>query len=256
MSAVQISSIVFACVFGGALLGMFLRTILPEHHLSQDSKDVVKLGTGLIATMSALVIGLLIASAKGSFDTQGNEVKQSAANVALLDRVLAQYGPETQEARQVLRRATETWLNLIWPEDGSQRVDLGAVKKVTHSPIEILEEKIRNLTAQNEAQRELQARALHLCTDLTQTRMLLFGQFGSRSIPLPFLIVLIVWLAVIFLSFGLLAPRNATVVVVLLVCALSASGAIFLILEMDRPFEGLMKISGAPLRDTLARLGQ
>src|SRR5215475_3932836 len=103
MSATVISCIAFACVLGGALLGMFLRASLPEHHLSADSKDFVKLGTGLIATMAALVLGLLIASAKSSYDTLRGELTQVSANVILLDRLMAHYGPETSEARHLLR---------------------------------------------------------------------------------------------------------------------------------------------------------
>ncbi len=93
MSALTISLIAFACIFGGTLLGMFLRTILPGHHVSDESKDAVKLGTGVIATMAALVLALLIASAKGNYDTMSSDLRQASARVILLDRVMAQYGP-------------------------------------------------------------------------------------------------------------------------------------------------------------------
>ena len=105
MSDIAISMILFACVFAGALLGIYLRTALPEHHLSTESKDVVKLGMGLIATMAALVLSLLIASTKGSYDTQRSELRQLSANIMLLDRVLAHYGPETKDSRDLLRHA-------------------------------------------------------------------------------------------------------------------------------------------------------
>src|SRR5215470_3938357 len=119
MSAIAIGSIVFACVFGGALLGMLLRGLLPDRHLSADSKDVVRLGMGLLATMAALVLGLLIASAKGSYDTQRGEVTQMAANVVLLDRVLAHYGPESKDARDLLRRYVAQVLEQMWPTTGA-----------------------------------------------------------------------------------------------------------------------------------------
>ena len=119
MSPMVISWIIFACVFGGALLGMLLRNFLPEHHLNADSKDVVKLGMALIATMSALLLGLLIASAKGSYDAQSGEVIQISANILQLDRVLARYGPETKEARDVLRR-TALSLDRNWSEGTSR----------------------------------------------------------------------------------------------------------------------------------------
>ena len=98
MSPVAISFVAVACIFGGILLGAFIRTNLPEHHLSGESKDALKLGIGMIATLSALVLGLLIASAKSNFDTMNNGLKQAGSRVILLDRVLAQYGPETREA--------------------------------------------------------------------------------------------------------------------------------------------------------------
>lgn len=255
MSPMVIGWIVFGCVFGGALLGMFLRTALPEHHLSQDSRDLLKLGTGLIGTMAALVIGLLISSAKTTFDTQSNEVTQMAANVALLDRVLAHYGPETQGTRDLVRRVATAWVDRTWPEDGSAPVPPDTAKGAS-SPIEAIQDGIRGLVPQNEAQRELRSEALQLAGNMAQARGLFFQQFGSGGIPVPFLAMLVIWLAVIFVSFGLLAPSNPTIVAALLLCALSASGAIYLILEMERPFEGLMKISGTPVRVTLSHLGQ
>ena len=103
MSSTTISLIVFACVFGGALLGILLHAVLPQHHLSNETKDIVKLGMGLVGTMSALVLGLLVASAKGSYDAQSAELTQMSANIALLDRVLAHYGPETKETRDLVR---------------------------------------------------------------------------------------------------------------------------------------------------------
>src|SRR5262245_4834429 len=119
MSSLAIATITFAFIFGGTLLGMFLRTVLPEHHLSPDSKDVVKVGMGLIATMAALVLGLLTGSAKSSVDTQDAELKQMAANVLLLDRTLAHYGPDTKAIREQIRRVVEYKLAVTWPESGS-----------------------------------------------------------------------------------------------------------------------------------------
>lgn len=249
MSPMTITWIVFACVFGGALVGTFLRAVLPEHHLSTDSKDFVKLGTGLIATMSALVLGLLIASAKSSYDTRTGEVTQMSANIIMLDRAMAHYGPDTKEARELLRRSVVHTLDRMWPEDSSRPAQLAPTAES-----ESLYDKIQKLSPQNEAQRAVQAQALTLSTNLAQTSWLLVEQSGS--VPMPFLVVLVFWLAVIFVSFGLFAPSNATVVATLLVCALSVSGAIFLILELDRPFDGLIQISSASMRDALARLGR
>lgn len=248
----KVAVIVFACVFGGALLGMFLRVFIPEHHLGEDTKDVIKLGMGLIATMAALVLGLVIATAKNSYDTQDAAVKHSAAKVLLLDRLLSNFGPETKEARDLLRRTVAYRLDAIWPEDRSQRARLDAPESVfTERGIEA---RILQLSPRNDAQRWLQSQALQVGREIMETRWLVVGSLGS-SIPVPFLVVVVFWLTIIFASFGLFAPRNATVVVVLFLCALSVAGSIFLILEMDEPFEGLMKISSAPLRYTLSHLG-
>src|SRR5580693_9009243 len=117
-----IGGIVFAVVFGSALLAMFVRSALPEDHLSAESKDVVKLGIALIATMSALVLSLLVASAKSAFDTRSNQLVQASADMIMLDRALARYGPETNEARSLLRRSVATTLERFWPADGAKRI--------------------------------------------------------------------------------------------------------------------------------------
>jgi len=254
VSAMAISWIVFACVFGGALLGMFLRAALPDHHLSTDSKDVVKLGMGVIGTMAAIVLGLLIAAAQGSFREQRSEIIQLSANIIFLDRVLANYGPETKEARDLLRSAVVQTLNQMWPEDSSQPAQLHPAA----SKADFLLDKIQKLSPQNETQRSLQVQAQSLASNLVQTLWLLSVQ-QVKSIPVSFLIVLAVllfWFTTIFFGFGLFAPSNATVIAILVVSALSISGAIFLMVELFRPFEGLLRIPSDPLRDALSYLGQ
>ena len=246
MSAIGIGLIVLVCVFGGSLLGMFLHTILPEHHLSADSKDVIKLGMGLTATMSALVLALLTNSAKGSFDTQRNELTQMAANIILLDRILAHYGPETKDARDLLKGTVANMITRMCPEEGSAPL-------LEPVAAEAFYDKIQSLSPQNEVQRALQGQALKMSVDIGQARWLLFEQ-GGRSIPMPFLVLLIFWVTVIFLSFGLFAPRNATVIVTLFLCAISVSGAIYLIMELDHPFGGLVQISSASLRSALSQI--
>jgi hypothetical protein len=245
-----VSWIVFGIVFGGALVGIALRALLPEHHLSQDSKDVVKLGMGLIGTITALVLGLLIASAKSSFDAQKNLLTQMAANIGLLDRILAHYGTEAKEAREELRASVAKLIDQTWPESGSHSGPM-----VAPGALENLYEMIQALTPKGEGQVSLKAAAIKTITDIGQERWQLFAQKGS-SIPVPFLVVLVFWLAMIFASFSMFVRPNITVVVTLMICALSVSGAIFLILEMDRPFEGFMKISSDPLRSALEQMGR
>ena len=238
-------------MFGGALLGLLFRAVLPEEHLSTDTKDVVKLGIALIATMAALVLSLLIASAKSTYDTRRNQLLQVSADIMLLDRVLAHYGAETEDARAVLRRSVAVAIEQFWPPNGARPVTIDR----RASSVEAIYDKIQRLAPQSELQRSLQNQASTIALDLGRTRVLLFEQLGS-SIPLPFLVVLVFWLSIIFASFGLFAPRNFTVIATFFVCALSVSGAIFLILELDQSFEGLLQVSSAPLRTALAQLGQ
>jgi hypothetical protein len=251
VSPITIGWVVLTCVFGGALIGMALRRILPEHHLSTDSKDVIKLAMGLTATMSALVLALLIASAKSSYDAQRNELTQISANIILLDRGLAHYGPETKGARELLRGYVAQMLDQLWPTNRAMAGEL----EPTSAQGQEFYDTVEQLTPQNEIQSSIKAQALKMSIDLGQTRWLLFEQGGS-SIPMPFLVLLIFWVTIIFLSFGLFAPPNATVIAAMFLCALSVSGAIFLILELDRPFGGLIEISSAPLQRAFEHLGQ
>ena len=176
---------------------------------------------------------------------------QASADIVLLDRALSRYGPETKEARSLLQRLAAATLERFWPAEGAKPI---AIDPGT-SPVEALYDKIEALSPQTNAQRAMQSQALTLSADMGRTRLLVFENLGA-SIPLPFLVVLVFWLCIIFASFGLFAPRNGTVIAVLCVCALSVAGAIFLILELDRSFEGLLQVSSTPLRAALAQLGR
>jgi hypothetical protein len=225
-------AIALACVLGGTFFGMFLRNRLPKHHLSAATKDVVRLGTGLIGTIAGLVLGLLIASANSTFQTQSTQVQQLTANIVLLDRTLAQYGPETDLAHNLLRRGVASMADRIWRENGS---DSGKVAPFEASAAALsLYGEILKLSPRNETQRSLQARALDTVQDLGKTRLLLFAEAGM-AIPIPFLAVLISWLTIIFASFSLFADNNGTTIVALGIFAVSASAAIFLILELIPP---------------------
>lgn len=252
MMPIAIAVVVFACVFAGALLGMGLRKRLPPEHLSDNAKDVIRLAMGLVATMTALVLGLVIAAAKSSYDTQDDAVRHSAAKILLLDRVLANYGPEAQGTRAFLKQLITDRVATIWPEDGVRRgkLDTPQVAFATQT----IETSILQLAPRDEVQRWLQSEALRIGGDLSETRWLVLAQARS-AIPVPFLVVVVFWLTVLFASFGLFAPRNGTVLGVLLVCALSVGAAMFLILEMDGPFEGIIRVSGAPMRYALTHLG-
>jgi hypothetical protein len=229
---------------------MLLQRIVPERHLSTESKDFVKLGMGLIGTMAALVLGLLVGSAKSSYDSQKNNLVQMAVKIILLDRALAHYGPDTKEPRGMLRAAVTRVLAEIWPDDSSQPAQLDP----TAARAEGLYDQIQALAPKTDAQRQLKGEALTIARDIGQLRWSLFQQSGSAISPL-FLLVVVFWLSVIFAGFGLTAPTNPTTTVTLMLCALSVAGALFLILELDRPFGGMIQISSTPLRNALAQLG-
>jgi membrane-bound ClpP family serine protease len=156
-----------------------------------------------------------------------------------------------KEARSVLQRSVAATVERFWPADGARPIAIDPEA----SPVDALYDKVEELSPQSDVQRSLRSQALTTALDVRRMRLLLFEHLGS-SIPAPFLVVLVFWLCIIFASFGLFAPRNATVITVLGVCALSVSGAIFLILELDRSFEGLLQVSGAPLRAAVAQLGR
>jgi hypothetical protein len=250
VSSVAIASIAFACIFGGILLGMFLRTALPEHHLSSDTKDVVRVASALVGTMAALVLGLLISTAKNAYDTRNSELAQVSADIVLLDSMLRHYGPETKDIRSLPRLSVATTIERIWSANGARDAGIDA----PISPAETLYDKIGELQPSSEYQRSLQTQALAMMIGIGNTRFLLIQQIDSTIHP-AFLAVLVFWLTIIFASFGLFGPRNATVMAVLLVCALSAASAIFLILDLDQAFTGTFQTSSAPLRQALAHLG-
>jgi hypothetical protein len=254
MNALAAAAIVFAFVSGGAVLGMLLRGILPAHHLSDESRDVVRLGTGLVATMAALVLGLLVASAKGSYDAQKDGLDEITANLTLLDSTLAQYGPATQEARAILRSTVGAAIARLWPADTSRESTLGEAETTAGGKSFYAE--VLSLTPATETQRTLQAQALAIASDLARARLLLVAQQETARISGVFLVVLVSWLVALFASFGLFAPRNATVLAALLIAAFSVSGAIFLILELDEPFAGVIQISSASIRDAFIHLGE
>ena len=241
------------CIFGGAVLGLLLSGLLPEGHLRDKSKDTVKVVTGMIATLAALVLGLLISSANTSFDAVDAAITQSAAKVILLDRALANYGPETKGAREHLRNTVIDGMNMFWPEEKATGAGFEGFERA--SGMEELQTKIRELTPVTDLQRHLLSDADKLSGEMLEARWLLIAQ-AQHEIPRTFLVVLLFWLTILHISFGLLAPRNATAVSMLLISALSVSGAMLLILEMYQPLNGMIKVSSAPLRKAVEHLGR
>jgi hypothetical protein len=253
VNSITIGLLTAGCTFSGALIGVWLQKRLPRHHLDIDSQEVVKLGAGMIATVTALVLGLLVSSAKGTFDTINDGVKQSSAKIILLDRILAQYGPEAQGIRDQMKRSLAASV-----EAGRLRKPAGASGQVAvqfTNRVEGVQGLLRALPPQTQGQRQLLTQAQQVAGDMSQTRWLLMEE-AQNELPFPLLVILIGWLTVLFVSFGLFAPRNATVLSVLLVCACSMAAAVFLILELNRPLDGFIKVSSAPLRNALEYLGR
>lgn len=253
MNHLLIALVSFACLFGSASLGWYLRDRLPGHHLNEASVSVIKLATSLIATMAALVLGLLISSAKGTFDKANAELVETAAQVLQFDRVLARYGPETQAVRDILRRNYLGIVAVLATGDTLQLKRLNDHEAIKRS--EALRREVEQLPALDAEHAALKVSALSIMDEVFAMRGLLMLQTTS-SVPPALLIALIVWLSIIFGTFGLFTARNGTVSAVVLMCALSTSVSILLIEELNRPLDGLIGVSLDPMRDTLSRLGQ
>lgn len=233
---------------------MWLHKVLPERHLDAASKDTIKLGAGLLATLAALVLGLLVSSAKSSFDAMNTGIAQAGAKVLLADRVLADYGSETKDVREQLRNIVASSIDRIWPEEKGNTGGLRAMESLG-DPAQLYKAKLRGLSPTNDFQKSRLTQALQISDDILQTRLLLM-EGEQTNLPTTFVVILVFWLTGLFVSFGLFAPSNGVVMTVLLICALSVSSAIFLILEMNRPLDGFIKASNAPLRKAVELIGK
>lgn len=253
MESVTAAVITVVALCTGGLVGSFLRHRLPDHHLRDDSKEVIKMASGMIATLVALVVGLLVSSAKSSFDDANDVITQAGAKAILLDRALRRYGPEATPIRTRMKEAIQSAVDRLWPKPGETQTGMAAIEHGTG--MDEIQTMIEHLAPNDEAHRLIRTDALEICTDLVRSRWLLIEKTQS-SLPLPFLAILIFWLTVLFVSLGLLAPRNATTVVCLVVCAVSMAAAIVLLIEMDQPMEGLIKASPGPLVKALAVIGR
>jgi hypothetical protein len=252
MSPIVVTVLAFGLALFGIMLGTLTQKTLPEGHLTSDSKEVVKLSMGVVATLAALVLGLLVASAKNTYDARESEINQITAYVILLDNLLAKYGDGAQAARASLRQAVPAVVEKIWSE--AQSVPLQSTPFKAAAEGEAAYRRIQELQPSNDIQRGLKERIIQVTNDLMQSRFPLFSHLGS-SIPVPFLAVLLLGLIILFAGFSLMAPSNTTTLASLVICALSVAGAIFLIMELNEPFSGLMVIRSEPLLHALPPLG-
>jgi hypothetical protein len=237
-------------MIAGVALGMLLRARLPASQLSRDTREVVRLGAGLLATLAAVVISLMIASARSSYDTQDGHFRQLAAYLVETDQLLAQYGPEALEVRILMRQAVPSAIDRIWREETSASQNSAFTAA---SLAEQIYNAIDALSPANAAQRALKLRIAQAATEIAHTRLLMFAD-SDKPMLTPFFLILIFWLTVIFTSFGLSVEPGALVGVALLVFALSVSSALFLVADLSQPFAGLMQIPKEQLRHTLAPL--
>jgi len=239
---------IFACVW----IGMALRKLLPPSHLDPDSRDAMKIVAGMITMLAAVVLGLLVSSAKERYDSASAAIVESSARVIMLDGALAAYGPETKALREQLRQKVADSIALLWPEQG-KRDSLKAFEK--GAPMQQLMLQVGGLMPQTELQRELQKQAMEHCNKILISRWLQIEQ-AQNGVPLPFIIVLVFWLSMLYMAFGLLAPHNTTVITAVFVGALAPATAMFLVIEMNQPMDGFIRIPSAPMLNALEHLAR
>ena len=241
---------VFLCVSAGALLALVAGRWLPHHHLAPETRDVVRLGIGMVAATTTLILGLITASVKGSFDATERDVQQLATHLVLLDGELRGYGPDAEPARTLLARFTAEIIADAWPAPDSARtarVDYDD----TLQTLFLVGRSIAELNPGDDDRHVRKSELRRTHSSILQDRWKIVIETYSSVNPLM-VGVLTLWLTVVFASFGLFAPRNLMTAATLLVCAASIACAIFLILEMNAPFGGITFVSSEPLRTALA----
>jgi hypothetical protein len=241
----------------GYLVGQFLSRFLPEHHYQQgDARDVLKSATGMIATLVALVLGLLVASAKSTFDGATDTMNLGGARLIQIDRLLRKYGPDAEPARKNLRKLLAEIVDRI---DNPDLAFNERMKRDERAPEGTFDERIaapiQALAPASEEKKKNQQQAIDLLTSLADARWLMMER-ATNKLPLPFLVLLFFWLAVLFAGFGILSPRNMTVHCAFAICALSMAGAIYMIMEMNDPLDGTLRVSTAPLKVGLSLMGE
>jgi hypothetical protein len=241
----------FAVIFCGGLLGLLFGRLLPQEHRSDATQRVVQTATGTVSLLSALVLGLLVSTAKNKFDTSNQQVEQFAANLMLLTRELVNYGPEADDTKALLRKYTVAKIAETWPGGPGPKPEPD--DPPAWKLLESLQQSLTELAPKTASQRAEAATASETAAALAKTTWLQAAE-ESQHVPQPFVLVMIVWLFVLFVSFGLFAPRNALVVIALLVGALSLAGAVVLVVDMDSPFEGVIVVSADPMQEAFAKM--
>lgn len=249
MHALAISTLVFVLVFGGALCGMAVRSVKPDDRFTPEAKDTIRLVIGLLVTMTSLVLGMLVSSGKSFYDLEKNQVAELSAEVILVNDLLIAYGPEAGQLRMVAQRSIEEVVDRIWPRNESQSSDLKPLNNGA-----LFYHQVQRLAPKNEAEASVKAQLLAATLTLRKTYWFMFLQSEQTSIALPLLSVVTAWLVVIFFSFGIFAPRIPNVILTLVICAMAVSAAIFIILSMNSPFTGVLRISPTAVREAMSQM--
>lgn len=250
MNSITVGLSALAAIFGGVLIGLLAQRFLPKGHLSKETRDAVTISMAVVGTLSALVVGLLISTASTSYSARTNAISDLAVDIIRLNRSLERYGPDSQPIRDTIRDYAEAKEGEL--AAGVERDDMGMR---TLAILETVSDQIFALQPSDDRQRHIQAQAVQLINSISEARWLLVEKDKS-AVPVPFLTLLIFWLAILFASFGLFAPRNATAVAALFLCSVAVSGGIFMILELAAPSEGVIRPSLAPIRAAIAELSQ
>ena len=245
---------VFAVICAGIALGMLFGRLLPRQHLDDHSRSVITVATAVVGTASALVLGLLISTASTSFVQRSGEVVRMATDIIRLDRILRSYGPGTETERGQLARYASVNLDDLFP-NGSQQapvIDDPAMLRL----LDDIRNEVLSLKPADDGQRWRQDHALRFVDELTDIRWTLALQQNINPLPVPFLVMLVFWLTLLFGSFGLFAPRNTTVLATLALCAIAVSAGVSLVVDMTDPFSGFVRVSSTPLRQAAEVIGR
>ena len=218
---------------------------MPDHHLSAEAKATVSVSIAVVGTMTALVIGFLISNANTAFNARNATVSLLSSNISQLDMLLRRYGPETESIRENLQRIAAMKFEDLFADDpaGKHKVD----NPVTAKVFDNVEDRIVALKPADDRQKWLSGEALRLAAGVRAARSQLVQQ-NVNSLPLPFVGVVVLWLIVVFGSFGVFAPRNATTVVALFFSVLAVSMALKLVLDLDNPFDRGIRLTPPPIR--------
>ncbi len=256
------SASVLVLLLASAALGMFIKGRLSERHHSHETVELVGLGITMLVTFAALVMSLLIYSVKGAFDQANTDMAKLAAQVVQLDQCLRNYGPETVDARRALRGYTAAVVATTWPfqvglpDAGdlakAQPISPGAMEsQALGDVINGIDLAIRRLAPTDAFHSGIATSCLDDFHAFVQARWTV-NEEARSTISMPFFVVLVFWLMVIFVCFGLNAPRTGFVFMTIALCALSISSAVFVMLDMDTPFSGVLIISSQPMRNAYA----